>query len=198
MAKNVQSFKDAVMSSVTNADPQKLKDAVDSIASYCYKDPCSSDKFDETIFSFILELFANEKFLTMEGAYSLLLIFEYDWASLALNQKQRLRTAIERTYCRFTDWMSCFVLTELLGEYYSDEAAFEILFKLKNSPVTGAHRTLLPMGFGQLARNTKDAALKGKSISELTKLAHDSSDEVQKEAREALDKIAAVVSESRN
>jgi hypothetical protein len=87
--------------------------------------------------------------------------------------------------------MCCFLLSELLGEYYGNLEAFELLSKLNRSS-REIGRKLLPMGLEKLARNTIDRTLRDKAVSTLRELTSDSSSDVRREAAESLALLSRV------
>lgn len=175
-----------IKQSVRTQDARLLKEAAEDYPAYCHSDQA----FDERLFECILELMGQREFLNMDGTFDLLLLFERLWAGLTVLQKEKLINAIEPAYDRFADWMSCFVLSELLGEYYCDDRAFQLLCRLKSS-TQGTGRALLPMAFEKLAQNTSDSMLRGKAIAELKSMTADRSQQVQGEAMDSLNRLAA-------
>jgi hypothetical protein len=127
-------------------------------------------------------------FLAMEGSSKLLLVFETDWVRLSEKQRENLLAGVGTSYARFSDWMSCFILSELLGQYYCNEDAFRVLRQLRETTKTTA-RSLLAHGFEHIAKQAQDKDLRKRAVSELISMKQDPSSEVQAEAAEALAKL---------
>jgi hypothetical protein len=174
---------------IANEDADKLKELVDNIGTYCYKESNDGEMFDNNLFNVIVEMMDEPQFLKMPGSYHLLMLLEFDWAMLSLGQKEKLLDAIARSYDKYSDWMASHVLAKLLGDNYCDEAAFTVLCELDKSSKETA-RSLLPMAFEYLARGSSDSTLKNKSIAELKRMLVDTSKEVQREANESISRIA--------
>lgn len=177
-----------ILTAIDEGNAAELQEIVGDVATFCFKEPAGQE-FDQQSFELILTLMLQPQFLNLDGAYHLLLWFEYDWGALTQRQKQRLRERIEESYSRYRDWMSCFVLSSILGECYCDPASFAILARVALS-AEELPRALVPTGFELLARNTSDRALEEKSIGQLTKLLTDPSPKVRSEAAESLDRLA--------
>jgi hypothetical protein len=190
MDENAKDITGEIRESVANGDSDRLKAIVEDFATYCFKENPDGHSFNDEVFKFILETMVQPRFLDMKGAYHLLMLFEYDWAMLTPPQKEELISAIERTYDKFADWMSCFVLVELLDQYYCDENAFQLLCRLKNS-TQEIPRSLLPVGFEKLVQNASDLVLKNRSLLELKQMMNDPSERVQKEASESVIRLTS-------
>ena len=130
----------------------------------------------------------SEIFLAFQGSSKLLMLFETDWARLSEEQKHKLLLAIEKSYDRFTDPMSWFIGSELLGEYYCHEDAFEVLRRLKQTTNINA-RALIPHGFEHLIKGAKDLGLRTRAFAELRSLLNDPSENVRAEAAESLSRL---------
>jgi hypothetical protein len=188
MIEDIKNVIGDICNSIANGDSSKLKEVIEDFGTYCFKEDTAGQKFNDDIFNLILEMMGKPEFLNMEGADNLLMLFEFDWAMLTHFQKEKLSNAIEHSYDKYKYWMSCFVLSKLLGEYYCSESAFQVLCRLASSSKE-IPRSLIPMAFEYLARGSSDSALKDKSITELKKMADDPSKQVQKEAVDSLNRL---------
>lgn len=181
----------AFAEAIEKGDSSIFEGCVTQISEFCFKEPQPGQTaFPDYIFDRILELMSREEFLQMDGSHNLLLLFEYDWARLTVQQKEKLLEAIGRSYDRFTDWMSYFVISELLGEYYCNETAFRLLTELQTTSNETA-RSLVPHGYEHIARDGASDALRKMALDRLSSMANDASPDVQKEVAEALANISA-------
>lgn len=139
----------------------------------------------EDLFLLILDLLRREAFLEMKGSSHLLLLFEYDWSTLNEDQRSRLLEALRNSYDRFRDSLSQFVITELLGDYYCDNAAFEVLTDLERTDVEVA-RALIPHGYEHLVKGASDDSLRKQAMARLLSMKNDPSETVRTEVDEAL------------
>jgi hypothetical protein len=172
-------------------DEQKLREFIDKIDLYLIvAESEGGNSFPDSVFEFVMGLMDSETLLTMEGSSKLLLVFETDWVRLSEDQKQKLLVSLGKAYARFKDPMSCFIASELLGQYYCNEDALGLLRQLKKTPSVTA-RAFVPHGFEHIARDATKPGLQKQAIAELRSLLRDPSNEVQAEAAEALRKLSA-------
>jgi hypothetical protein len=171
-----------------SGNQEKLREFIDKVDLYIIVEESSDIEFPDSVFDFILKLLDREIFLTIDGSSKLLLILETDWPRLSEEQRLSLLNAIGRSYGKFKDWMSSFILSELLGQYYCNQEAFHLLTKLRKTTDTTA-RSLVAHGFEHIAKQAEDKSLRKRAISELTSMKLDPSPQVQSEAAEALAKI---------
>ena len=181
----VKSIEDAVRT----RDSKTLEKIVRECASFSFKESVpEQETFPEGLFGPILSLMEREEFLTLAGSSHLLMLFEYDWSRLDEDQRNRLLDAIRRTYAKFDDWMACFVISELLGEYYCNENAFRVLCELQDSSNVIA-RSLVPHGFEHIIKGADSVALRDEAMSRLKSMKNDSSPQVRSEVGVALSNL---------
>ena len=172
--------------------PEDLQRIVSRVAQFSFKHPTDNGvEFADNMFECIIEAMTTSHFQRMTGADALLVLFEYDWSMLTVSQRATLLTTIEATYAHFNDSNSCFVLAELLGEYFCNRQAFECLVRLTSVQPDHA-RALTAHGFRQFAGTSADTRLKALCLARLKKLAEDKSPTVRQEAIEALRHIDSV------
>src|SRR3954471_23921960 len=116
---NEQELQDVLKQAITTGNSELLRDYSQEMELLAE----DVDHFPQSSFDLILKLMLPQAFLEMEGSHELLLVFEYTWKYLSADQKDRLLPVLESTYGRFTDWLSWFVISELLGEYFRDDRA---------------------------------------------------------------------------
>lgn len=174
-----------IRDSVSKQDRASLATCLTHFASFCFKELDQARPFPEIVFDTAVQLMSARELLEMEGSHELLLLFEYDWAHLTEVQKQRLLEAMRGSFGRFADWMSQFVISELLGEYYCNADSFRVLCELKANSSESA-RTFVPHGFEHIARQAKDASLRNAALAQLQSMLKDPSSDVQNEVLEAL------------
>jgi hypothetical protein len=86
--------------------------------------------------------------------------------------------------------MGAFVVAEILGDRYADEAAFAALEDLSSNAATPAARELAAYGLGRLARAVPEGRLYARAVDKLNALASSSAPKVRKEALQALRMLA--------
>lgn len=180
---------DLIVEVLQGRNEEKLREFIDKVDLYIIVEESTDvDSFPDSVFDFILKLLNEEIFLTLDGSSKLLLVLETDWPRLSEKQRLNLLSAIGSSYGKFKDWMSSFILSELLGQYYCNEDAFHLLSRLRKTTDTTA-RSLVAHGFEHIAREAEDKNLRKRAIPELTSMKSDPSPEVQNEAAGALAKI---------
>ncbi|MBD2578791.1 hypothetical protein [Oscillatoria sp. FACHB-1406] len=146
--------------------------------------------FPDRYFNLILDLLKKEAFLKAKSSYHFLFILELgNWHTISEKQKEELLPLLNNSYGLFADWMSCFVITELLGECYANEAALNILCRLKKTEAE-TPRSLVPHGFQHFITDSDDPKLVKKAYEELLQMKEDSSEKVRDEVNEHLRIVA--------
>jgi hypothetical protein len=113
-----------------------------------------------------------------EGSWRLFWIFEFSWSDLSDEQKRRLLPVLERNYSLFQESQSHEEISILLGKYFCNKAAFEILCRLSEVPEE-VPRSSVPQGFEKIISNSKDADLVEMSGIELQRMNNDPSELVR-------------------
>jgi hypothetical protein len=186
---DLQGLPELMIEVLEKRDQQSLKEFIDKVDLYLIVDSGADDLFSDSVFEFILKLMDSEMFLTMQGSSKLLMVLETDWVRLSQEQRQKLLVALGKSYERFKDPMSLFITSELLGQYYCDEAAFRVIRQLRQTPNITA-RSFIPHGLEHIAKGAAEPELRKLAIAELISLKHDSFTEVQSEAVESLRRLA--------
>lgn len=179
----------AISAAIRNRNASQIHASVEEFAEFCFKEYSPDlDPFPEEVFGLILECMSDNTFLGMSGSYQLLMLFEYDWARLSESQRDRLLEALRESYEKYRDWMSQFVISEILGEYYCDERALHVLIDLQQTSNETA-RALVPHGFEHVARQGGSDRLGEIARTQLLSMARDPSAKVQNEVAVALSNI---------
>lgn len=183
-------FGERVNAAVKAHDARLLEAAVDEVAGYYFQNPSDDGvTFPDDKLAVILEQMTQPGFQQMPGAFHLLMLLQFDWSTLKPSQKAKLLPAIEDAYPKFADWMSCFVLSELLGKFYCDREGLDCLARLRKSTSEIA-RSLLPLGFEHIVRYSEDANLGRLALEQLRALDRDPSGKVRHEASESMTRLS--------
>jgi hypothetical protein len=183
MTTNEDAFKAKVEEATALADGGLMQSAAQDFELIALR----ADGFPPTLFEWLLERIRMPEFLAMDGSWHLLYIFDSNWELLGDEERSRLLVTLESLYSRFEDWMSCFTITELLGNRYADRRAFEALERLGSTP-SDVQRSLIPHGFEHLALGA-DARVAAEALARLQAMARDPSDLVRDEVAKALRKV---------
>jgi hypothetical protein len=179
-----------IREAVASEDVGQLELGVLMAATFCFKQPSPQpEAFPELLFDLIIRLMTEQHFLKMDASHKLLMLFEYDWGRLSEDQRARLLDSIKESYDKFEDWMSCFVISELLGQHYCNEAAFEVLRELQKTSNETA-RSLVPHGFEHIVKEAENFALRKRAMSSLLSMQHDKSSQVTKEVAVAIGNLS--------
>ncbi len=177
-----------VASAISNRDKKELESCVDEFAEYCFEEQAPSEKeLSQAVFDFIVGRMRDESFQLMDGSWFLLRLVQTDFGRLTNGQKAALLVCFRETYAKFRDFMSCFLISEILGKYYSDANAVELLEDLSRVGAD-APRALVPMGLGYVARSA-DGDVSSRAIDCLRRMRLDESAEVRAEVELALRKL---------
>ncbi len=122
----------------------------------------------------------------------MLFILEFEWQLLSDSQKERLLPALETSSAAFTDWMCWFNISVLLGEFFADEKALQVLCRLKTIQAEGP-RSLVPHGLEHLISDSRDARLAKIAYAELLDMKNDPSEKVRDAVDDSLKIIANFV-----
>lgn len=137
-------------------------------------------------FEYLMTLMVDQRFLSLQGSWHLLTVFDLHWCLLTDQQRTHLLSALENAYGRFDDWMACFLATEILGKRYMDSRALGVLVRLKQGGVNPVARSLLPHGFEHLALYASEASVANQALAALQDMREDTSAEVRSEVRDSL------------
>lgn len=146
--------------------------------------------FPGWLFTEVLAVLRKPAFLRLEGSWHLLVVFELVWDQLSQSQKNELLSVLESIYPLCTDWTSCFTISGLLGEYFKDEQAFDVLCRLQEQ-ADEIPRKFVPHGFEHLVKDCLDRDLAQRALSKLLQMRGDPSPNVQAEAEESLTRLKA-------
>ena len=92
-----------------------------------------------------------------------------NWEALSADQRQILRKLLERAFDRYQDWMGAFVVSEVLGERYPDEATLAVLTRLGQNAQLPS-RAAVPHGLEVLAKTAPEESLRELAVRRLRDL----------------------------
>jgi hypothetical protein len=145
-------------------------------------------EYSDPLFEELLNFLGEPQFVSMEGSWQLLRLFENSWDYLTEGQRGRLLEAFEASYGEFGDWMSCFVISEILGRQYADERALQTFRRLKRLKAA-TPRSLIPHGLEHLARGRQGEDIARRAFDELSGMRNDPSEQVREEVNAALARL---------
>jgi hypothetical protein len=152
-------------------------------------DPSLDEAFPDTVFSAMLDIIADGSLPAMENSVYLLKLFEDEWDNLTGDQKENLLPVLRDSYAVYANKLAYFVISEILGEYYCDSRAFEVLEQLESTPNPSA-RALVPHGFEHIASGADSPDLRRKASARLEIMRGDLNDAVRDEAEISIQRVA--------
>ncbi len=180
---DLKTASERIDAAIASGDGEALREAVFEAETVLLDDAFPGELFEQ-----LIALLDRSEFLRLEGSHHLLRLIPGEWETLGEDQRERLLTAIERAYPRFADWMSWFVISEILGENYADERALAALCRLAGTSEEGP-RSLVPHGLEHIIRDSGDVALAERARKELDRLARDRSERVRGEVAESMARL---------
>lgn len=172
---------------IAKNDSDRLKRACYEFSEFCFTYPTDAAVDDELV-TYLSDTFRSPLFHAMEGSWHLIRLVEEDWSAFTEEQRVRLLDPLEFSFNKYTDWMSWFVISEILGENYCCERAFTALKRLAETPEEGP-RSLVPHGFEHIAESAADPALRQLALDEILRMRGDVSAQVRDEALISLGRL---------
>ncbi len=187
---NPEAFKSAVTLGLTTGDWESFDQWVSTYSTFTFKDGADETDpvFDDAIVDFLVEILSDERFCSDQNSYKVLYEVERNWAVITEPQERRIFPALGPLFFASAEYMTRFVILELLGENYADEAAMNVLEQF--AQVEDAEkRALVPMGFDDLIRETGDLTLARCAYENLKHMKGDAEEIVRYEARAYIARI---------
>ena len=185
---SVDEFAKSLEESFTVGGDGRLEELVQEFALFCFEELTDADPIHSQCLSMALKTLTDPRLQNFEGSPHLLLLFEYDWGALSALQKRRLLEVIENNYCRFTNLLAHQVMMELLGRFFCNQDSLKVLVKMAKCDCEAA-RSLVPLGFDTLVRESSDVLLKASALAALRELSNDPSQLVQQEVAVSFDRL---------
>jgi hypothetical protein len=146
--------------------------------------------FPNELFTRVVHLLTDARFLSAKRSSTLFRIIEYDWSTTTSEQRELLLGKLEEAFPRLADPLSRFLISEILGQYYANQGSLEALQRLTRTADADA-LCFLVVGLEYLARKRDSPQLARDACSELKRLASDPSGEVRAEAEGALQRLSS-------
>lgn len=182
---NPELIAEAINQAINSGEEMQMQECASAISGTL----STLNYFPEQYFKLIIDFLNQQRFLESNGSWHLLFVLETDWELLSESQKERLLPLLETSYPAFSDWMSRFVISELLGQYFANEKAFESLVRLGREAAEGP-RALVPHGLEHIVTDSHNEDLARKAYAELVQMKNDPSEKVRDEVETSLQRIA--------
>ena len=187
MSNEIRDALAAVRACVVERDADAVENAIGNLEFYIL----DADGWPGDLFEGVSDLLGDPAFLAIPTSYRLARLLNENWDELTSPQRNAVRPLLTSAFDRFGDWMGAFVVAEILGDRYADEAALVALEDLSSNGETPAARELAAYGLGRLTVAVPEGPLHARAVDKLNALAVSSAPEVRKEALQALRRLAA-------
>jgi hypothetical protein len=155
MSDEIRALLAAVRTGVAAGDADAVQNGIAELEFFVVE----ADGWPGDLFDGVSRLLGDPVFLRIPTSYRLARLLHENWNELTSPQRDAFRPLLTSAFDRFGDWMGAFVVAEILGDRYADEAAFAALEDLSSNAATPAARELAAYGLGRLARAVPEGRL---------------------------------------
>ena len=148
----------------------------------------TENQYPDDVFSDVLAILSTPAAHRLDGAWHLFFQLQQCWDLLSVSQRDALLAQIRSNYEQYTDFMACFVISELLGEHYANRDALEVVRLLAHGSST-MPRSLVPHALEELHRHATDQQVADEALTLLQSLVSDPHPDVSGEAQISLDRL---------
>jgi hypothetical protein len=152
------------------------------------------DVFPSKLIEILIRLLMDKNFLDADGSWHILKILHHECEKVSSHQWEHLLPKIENSFSRFKDWMSCFILTELIGEDFPTMESFYVVVRLRNTS-NEICRSYIPNALEGFIRNSNDLKIRREAYNNLVDMMNDKSTIVAKESLKSYKSVQEIVEE---
>lgn len=167
----------SILKSLCEGDLEKLIDCEASIEDYLF----GLQLFPNKLIEMLTRLLGNKTFLCADGSWHILKLLHYECEKISPQQWIYLLTQIENSFFEFKDWMSCFILTEIIGKDFSTSESFSVVMRLGNTK-NEILRSYIPNALEGFIENSNNDEIKQEAYNALINMRDDLSTVVATEA----------------
>jgi len=164
------------------------KDEIENVLSDLNSLTIEVERWPDGFFEGLERLMRDPNFLGLANSWKLFYFITSNWELISEPEKKRLREVLGAAFDSCGDWMGAFVIGEILGEHYPDEATLAILTRLAKT-ANPLNLQLLPHALECLAKATDLESLRSQAIQQLRELAKSDAVELRDEAFASLAKL---------
>ena len=146
------------------------------------------ERWPDGFFDGLVGLMRDPNFLGLTNSWKLFYFITSNWEQIPEHEKEGLREVLGEAFDNCGDWMGAFVIGEILGDHYTDEATLAILARLAKT-TSLLTRQLLPHALEHFAKATHREEHRSLAIQQLQELGKSDSKEVREEAFMSLAKL---------
>jgi hypothetical protein len=143
-------------------------------------------------FEGLLTAFRSPELWAMDGSWYLLHAVSENCRWFSEEQRDDLITVLAAVYVEVSDWMACFVISEILGDCLLNERAFGVLCGFRHLG-DDIRRSFASHALGHVARQRNDEVLSSRAYAELLLMRADPAGSVREEVNRALAEVKRTV-----
>lgn len=163
---------------------ENLIKSEDDIENYLF----GLDVFPNKLIEMLKELLDNSTFLYANGSWHILAVLHYECEKVSSQQWIALLPHIEKSYSKFKDWMSCFIITEIIGNDFPTTESFAMLVKLRNIE-DEVCRSYIPNALEGFVKNSLDPKIRKEAYNNIVDMLNDMSTIVTKESLRSYESV---------
>lgn len=152
------------------------------------------DIFPNKLIEILAELLMNKSFLDADGSWHILKVLHHECEKVSSQQWSYLLPKIENSFSEFKDWMSCFILTEIIGQDFPTLESFHVLTRLRNIN-NEVYRSYIPNALEGFIKNSNDPKIRKEAYNNLVDMMNDKSIMVAKESLKSYRSVQKIVGE---
>lgn len=163
---------------------ENLIKAEDDIENYLF----GLDVFPNKLIEILKGLLDSNIFVCANGSWHILAVLHYECEKVSSQQWIALLPYIEKSYSKFKDWMSCFIITEIIGNDFPTTESFTMLIKLMNIE-DEVYRSYIPNALEGFIKNSPDQKVRKGAYNKLVNMLSDTSTIVVKESMKSYESV---------
>lgn len=176
-------FADPLLQALINNNKESVREITFNLnMKYLFKEIPQED------FSILVSLLEEKSLTTSRCSSYYVYFFQSHWYHITKKQRILLLPYLERLFRITADWMTCFSISELLGEEYGNKSSFSTARRLSRTEKP-KNRQFVPHIFEHLVTDCKDTMIQRKAMTELKKMQNDSVSQVRNEVKISLRRI---------
>lgn len=178
-------IKAQLIQGLCNDSDQEIFDAIFEFEMYCLIDKSIPDE----VFVFLEEVLDSYQAHQSKYSHHIFGFFDAEWEKLRGHQKKSILRLICKNYHRYKDWVACFIMSEILGECFSNRQSLSVVRKLKRTCKIERPRSIIPHAFEHHVTDSNCPLVRRLALRELESMSNDPVKKVRLEAKVSLERI---------
>lgn len=144
--------------------------------------------FPDKLMKMLVKLLNDNIFLCADGSWHILVILHHECEKVSPQQWIALLPHIEKSYSKFKDWMSCFIITEIIGNDFPTTESLAMVIEFKNIE-NEVFRSYVPNALEGIIKNSTDQKIRKEAYNNLVDMLSDISTIVVKESLKSYESV---------